>query len=290
MAKENIMSDDITKADSKTPRTRSPNYPSIDLKTAVAKLTPLFNGMKRHSVGVETAVQLMEYKYTSSSGKLALGAMRSYGFFENERSQTDSLVKLSTRALDIAVDYEEGSEEWWVAVKKAALSPKIHADLWNRYGTQLPPDTELRRYLIRELKFNDNAVGPLIAEYKTTIEFAKLSDSDTIEDADREEDEDDHAGGLQFDLGNLMGYQPQPPAPQKKDPPKPKDGPTMRDLPITLPSLAVAVLRVPVPMSEADFMALSTMLTAFKPSLVNKVDSTPPETDSGEHRRPIELG
>lgn len=40
----------------------------------------------------------------------------------------------------------------------------------------------MRRYLIRDLKFNDNAVGPFIAEYKATIDFAKLTDSDIIDE------------------------------------------------------------------------------------------------------------
>lgn len=42
----------------------------------------------------------------------------------------------------------------------------------------------------------------------------------------------------------------------------------LRDLPITLPSLELAVLRVPVPMSTEDFDALVSALNAMKKKLV----------------------
>ncbi len=168
-------------AATKPKRTRSPNYPSLDLKTAVDKLPDLFVAMKRHSVGVEVAVSKMGYSHKSSTGMLALAAMRAYGLFESERNGAEAMVKLSTTALYIATDYPRDSNKWREAVKKAALTPNVHSQLWNKYGASLPADDEVRRYLARELKFNDNAVGPFIEEYKTTIAFAKLSNEDIIE-------------------------------------------------------------------------------------------------------------
>jgi hypothetical protein len=156
----------------KTPKVRSPNYPSINLEDAVGKLPKLFEDMKRHAVGVESAVSSMGLKYTSSTGKLALGAMRAFGLFKDD---SKGLVKLSQRALDIAVDYKRDSPEWQAAVEAAALEPAVHKKLRERYGADLPADDELRRYLIRELKFYDNAVGSFIEEYKNTIEFAGLA-------------------------------------------------------------------------------------------------------------------
>jgi hypothetical protein len=185
---------------SKPTKHRSPNFPSLSLRIAVSKMQGLFNAMKRHSVGVEIAVQAMGYSYKSSTGKLALASMRAYGFFENTKEGSGSTVKLSTRGLDIAVDYPAESEQWWTAVKKAALEPKVHAILWKKYGDSLPADDELRRFLARDLGFNDNAVGPFIRDYKDTIDFAKLTSSDTIDDSDledddKEDDDEGHSGG-----------------------------------------------------------------------------------------------
>jgi hypothetical protein len=162
----------VVPAPEKPPKQRSPNYPAISLDEAVDKLPKLFADMKRHPVGVETAVGFMGLKYTSSTGKLALGAMRSFGLFEDAGK---SMVKLSSRALDIVTDYARSSLGWRKAVQDAALEPAIHKKLWERYGEELPADDELRRVLIRELKFYDNAVSPFIAEYKRTIEFSGLA-------------------------------------------------------------------------------------------------------------------
>ncbi|HEX5470603.1 MAG TPA: hypothetical protein VFW73_01895 [Lacipirellulaceae bacterium] len=173
----------------KVPRHRSPNYPSLDLRSAVDKLPGLFEAMKRHPVGVEVAVKAMGYSYNSSTGKLALAAMRAFGLFENVQSGSNATVKLSTRALDIAADYPRESDHWWAAVKKAALIPNVHSQLWEQYGASLPADDEVRRFLVRQLKFGDKAVDAFIEEYKATIDFAKLSDSDIIEKSNGNEDD-----------------------------------------------------------------------------------------------------
>jgi hypothetical protein len=56
----------------------------------------------------------------------------------------------------------------------------------------------------------------------------------------------------------------------------------MRELPVTLPSsLAVAVFRLPVPMSETDFKTLVNLLTAMKDKLVGSLN---PDKDSGKTR------
>jgi hypothetical protein len=48
-------------------------------------------------------------------------------------------------------------------------------------------------------------------------------------------------------------------------------GGDFRELPITLPSLNIAVLRVPFPMDSADYDALETTLKAFKTALTKQV-------------------
>src|SRR5882724_1244906 len=146
------------KAAQKPKRTmvRSPNYPSLDLGYAFNKLPELFAAMKRHPVGTESAVKAMGLKLTSSTGKLGLAAMRAFGLFEDDGK---GMTKLTPRALDLAVDYTKGSPEWIKKLQEAALSPNVHKKLWERYKSDLPADDELRRHLVRDLKFNDNSVA-----------------------------------------------------------------------------------------------------------------------------------
>jgi hypothetical protein len=155
----------------KLPKMRSPNYPSMSLPDAVGKLHGLYDAMKRHSVGVESIAAAMKLKYTSSTGKLALAALRAYGLLDDD---SKGMAKLSERALDI-IDYGEGSPYWKRAIQDAALAPNMHRTLWGRYGADLPGDDELRRVLAREYKFNDKSIAPFIDEYKQTIAFSGLA-------------------------------------------------------------------------------------------------------------------
>ena len=253
----------------KAPRTRSPNYPSLDLGTVASKLPGVFKAINRHPAGVETVTTALGYKHTSSSGLLALAAVRAYGVLEKVKGGAGSMVRLSALGLDIAVDYQSDSPEHANALKKAALMPPIHRDLWARYGNALPSDDEIRRVLVRELKFNDNAAGPLIAEYKATIAFAKLTADDKIAEDDGRSDDDESGEGQSVDA-----VVENPPQSVREKPQQFSVAPigSTRKLPITLPSLQVAVLDVPFPMSEDDFKALSDSLAMFKNALTKKPD------------------
>lgn len=53
-----------------------------------------------------------------------------------------------------------------------------------KWGTELPSDESLRTYLKRDKLFNDEAVGSVIKDYKDTLEYASLSNSDKLPDGD----------------------------------------------------------------------------------------------------------
>ena len=60
-------------------------------------------------------------------------------------------------------------------LREAALGPRIHAELWERYGIDLPSDQSLKRFLVLERSFNESSVDELLAEYKQTMAFAGLA-------------------------------------------------------------------------------------------------------------------
>ena len=130
---------------------------------------------------MEVAAKSMGLKFSSSSGKLALATMRYFGYFDYIRGD-EMMARLSPLALDAASDYPPGSRERRDAIKRAALNPGIHRELWKKYGPSLPPDDELRRFLIRERKYTDSAAVSLIAEYKETIVFEQLTEADKTAD------------------------------------------------------------------------------------------------------------
>jgi hypothetical protein len=77
--------------------------------------------------------------------------------------------------LDIIADYSPGEPRHQAAIRDAALAPKLHAELWDQYGAEMPADIEVRRFLIRGRNFYDRAADKFIREYKATLEFAGLN-------------------------------------------------------------------------------------------------------------------
>lgn len=159
----------------KQSRHRSPNYPYLNLPTAIEKVRLLFKEIGRHPVGIPVLIGKLGYTAKSSSGKKALGALRAFGLVQDSKSDGDQLVKLSHRALDIVADYKEGDPEWVAAVAKAARSPKLHSLLLQKYENALPPDDELKRYLVRvyDPPFTDAGAGEFIAELRSTLAFSE---------------------------------------------------------------------------------------------------------------------
>ena len=170
-------------------RTRSPSYPYVDLPTALEKAAILWKGEGKHPVAVNLAMQHWGYKEDSSTGYSCIAALKKLGLVDHEGIGETRQVRLSGLALTILLDNDPGSTARRDALRTAALRPGIHAELWERYGAELPSDQSLRRFLVLERSFNEAAVDELLEEYRTTMAFAGLH------------------------VGPIRGSQPAPPVP-----------------------------------------------------------------------------
>ena len=164
---------------SKGPRLRSPAYPGIDLEAAVKRAQEFYDREKRNPANAEIVVQHWGYKPTSGGGFVVIAALKAFGLISDSGSGKSRKIQLTELALRILLDRRPDSAERADAIKQAALMPKIHASLWNKYHGDVS-DENLRHELVFERKFNENSVGDFIKEFRDTIKFAKLSDSDTV--------------------------------------------------------------------------------------------------------------
>lgn len=157
---------------------RGPNFPSMSLEKAVDLAHVLYEKEKRASVPVPVILGHWGYKNPkSSTATMAIAALRSYGLVDYQGGGTNKLAKLSTRALKIILNTPERAAE----LRDAALSPKIHRQLWERYKADgLPSDQTLKHHLILDLGFNDAAVDGFLARLRSTFSLAKLTEVDTI--------------------------------------------------------------------------------------------------------------
>ncbi len=160
---------------SKKLRTRSPAYPYLDLRSALDKAATLWKAEGRHAAAVNVVMHHWGYKEDSSTGYSSMAALKKYGLIEHDGMGENKQIRLSDLALTILLDENADSPAHTDALRTAAMSPRIHAELWERYGADLPSDQSLKRYLVLEKNFNEAAVDELLAEYKQTISFAGLN-------------------------------------------------------------------------------------------------------------------
>jgi hypothetical protein len=177
-------------------RTRSPSYPFIDLKDAIHYAKLAYDEEDRHPFTPEAAAAHWDYKATSSAVSQVISALKQFGLITDEPGNGSRRVRLSSLALDLMVHEDESNPRRRELLQTAALNPKIHREIWSKYGGKLPSVTSLKIYLLREREgapFNKDHVDKFISQLLETIEFAKLTESDKLPPADDAAAEgDDH--------------------------------------------------------------------------------------------------
>ncbi|HEV3244557.1 MAG TPA: hypothetical protein VGZ31_09110 [Chthoniobacterales bacterium] len=241
-------------------RSRSPAYPICSLPTAVESARKLWESQRKQEAHIDSALKTLGYGGRSGRAVRAIAALNQYGLTEESGAKDARKIRLSEQAQDI-LHLAETDERRRKALKAAALTPKINASLWERYGANLPDDVAIKPFLIREKGYNDNIVNWIIANYRATLEFAKLDK--LVED----KPEDDKT---------------EPPAITAHDSIRTKPPPmttTAQELPILVGTDRVA--RIPFPMADDDFEMLIKTLNLWKEKLVQPPKS-PSKSDLSE--------
>jgi len=168
--------------ESKKQRTRSPAYPYCNLETAITRAREFHKEERNNPANISIAGKHWGYKENSSGAFQTAAALISFGLMTDEGTGDKRKLKLTPAALRILLDADPNSTERARLIREAALSPKIHQELWKRWGKDLPSVHSLKNTLIFDWKppFNENSVDGFIKEYKDTIKFAKLLESDTV--------------------------------------------------------------------------------------------------------------
>ena len=169
----------------KQPRFRSPPYPYVGLGKALSKVEQLYVAVRHHAAALPTAAKAWETGPKSSATLQSAAALIQYGLLEDEGSGESRKVKLTPLALKIVMDKRPDSADRVVALKEAAQSPKIFAELFGRYGTaEGIDDTLLVHTLTAErvqqgkAPYSEESAGDVLRVYRDTMTYAGLADSD----------------------------------------------------------------------------------------------------------------
>jgi len=170
-------------------RLRSPNYPGIDLETAVARARALYEHERRGTVNARVAVQHWGYSEKSSGGQVVLAALKAFGLTDETGEGAARTIRLSDLALRILLDTRPTSTDRQEALRRAALNPRIHSEVWTALNGNLGSEENLRHRLIFDWRFNENVVDSFIREFRATLEFAHVAEDANISHGDEESDE-----------------------------------------------------------------------------------------------------
>jgi hypothetical protein len=162
----------------KTMRHRSPAYPSIPLRKALERARQFYAQQHGHPAPFTAALDLWEFKSKSSGGLQTISALKQYGLMSEIENAKSRQVQLTDLALRIIRDEREPSPDREALIRRAALLPKIYAEMWAQWGLEFAADATMRFFLVQDRKYNEASVAGLIADYKDTVKFAKLDESD----------------------------------------------------------------------------------------------------------------
>lgn len=247
--------------DDKRKRQRSPNAPIVDLEAALEHTKKLYkyaNG--RHPVPMAGAfVKAWEMTEDSAYGKQVVAAIKSFGLIGDEGSGKNRKILVTDVGEKILHNHSDKQK----LIKAAALTPPIYTELWQKYAANgnLAPDESLRQYLVFDrvgTRFNIKSVDDAIGVFRKTVSFAQLGAGDTIVGADSEENGEHGKGKV-----------PPPPPIRQAMIPTGQTNVKIEELTFPLIGGGMAVLKAPVPMTEANFELLHAMLKAMKAAIVS---------------------
>ena len=227
---------------------RSPAYPAVPLPTAIESARKLWDAQRKQEAHIDSALKAMGYSARSGAALRAIAALGHYGLIDVSGGKGDRKIRLSEQAQDI-LHLAETDDRRRKSLKTAALTPKIYAALWERYGANLPDDGAISPFLIRDKGYNDAVVDNLIANYRETLEFAKL---DKLEETNPEHEHPASKGETDDARHNGGSASSMTPASQ--------------ELPILVGDNRIA--RIPFPMTEDDFDLLIGTLNLWKKKLL----------------------
>jgi hypothetical protein len=146
-------------------RIRSPNYPALSLPDAVAKVAQIYGEIHTHSAPREVIAKAMGYAGLNGASATAVSALHKYGLLERVGGDE---VKVSERALQIA--HPHSPAERARAIRDAANSPILFAELQEKFPGRRPNEELLRNYLVRK-GFAPAALSAVISAYRETSEM-----------------------------------------------------------------------------------------------------------------------
>lgn len=163
------------------------NAPFLNLEDAVERAKILHQKSRRTPMLAPTAASYLGFSPKSSTVSLIIASLKKYGLIHAEDTPQGNRVHISDLGYKIIVDARENSPDRRKRIRQAALLPKAHRELWQRFGAELPDDESIRTHLMIEEGYSEDAARNLARVYRETIAFAGLDQSGILGDVAADE-------------------------------------------------------------------------------------------------------
>jgi hypothetical protein len=145
-------------------KSRSPNYPSVDLATALEAVRAVFKAENRNKFSRLVLAQNLGYSSLNGRALGKIGAVRAYGLVEGSGDD----LRLSEDAI-VALMAPETSHERREALERCALKPALFQELSQEFQS-LPSENNLKFWLIKR-HFTPEAAGKAAETYLSTFQL-----------------------------------------------------------------------------------------------------------------------
>ncbi len=186
---------------------RSPGFPFIPLQKALERVDAVRiaeGGRPKHFAPIASACKAWGMGLKTGPAIQTVAALGHFGLCEFEGTADARALRPTDLAIRILLDKQPASAERDELIKRAALNPSIHNELWEKWRDALPSDHTLETFLILDRGFSETGARDLIAEYKSTIAFAKLSQSDIITPSNLADHDGDAPDSEKAKIGDLV--------------------------------------------------------------------------------------
>lgn len=161
-------------------RHRSPAYPFLGLEAALGRAKALYEKERLHPAAVPVVTSHWGFQPKSSGGLQTISALRQFGLMDEAAgSGPERRVKLNDVARRLILLPRE-SDEWQGLAMEAAVKPTLYDEMFEKWGTELPSDQNLRTYLVVDRNFNEASVESVIRNFRDTLSFSGLSKAGTM--------------------------------------------------------------------------------------------------------------
>ena len=151
---------------------RSPRYPAIGLREAVAKVKAIYDKDKTSGTPTQAVWALMGYSSKSGPAVMALAALKRFGLVEVRNNRA-----FPTQRAVAIICLPETDQRHKDALAAAAAAPSLYKELLVKYrDTGLPSQESLKHELMLDDRFNHNAIPGLVKDFLASLRYAGLTD------------------------------------------------------------------------------------------------------------------